>query len=69
MVLDGVRAIAMIWVVLVHIYMPSFRRAISEINVATHYNKPFNLVFLMGYISVDIFLCLGGFFLMFVTLR
>lgn len=69
LVLDGVRALAMIWVILVHIYKPSFSRTISEINVDTHYNKPFNLLFLMGYAAVDIFLCLGGFFLMFISLR
>jgi hypothetical protein len=69
-IMDGVRAIAMMWVVIGHSF--SFSLSAGTTNISTIMNvasKPFFLLIEAGLLSVDIFFMLGGFFLAFAFLR
>ena len=67
---DGVRSIAMMWVVNGHSYsMLLGGGALNITNINDFGNKPFFLILEAGMISVDIFFALGGFFLAFIMLR
>ena len=66
---DGVRAFAMMWVVIGHTFATWNRGTINTTNMAVYGNKPFFLIIEAGILSVDVFLCLGGFFLAFIMSR
>ena len=69
-VMDGVRALAMMWVVIGHVY--SFYTMPLPINLPTiqhTIHHPFLLILEAGFLAVDTFFMLGGFFLSFVILR
>ncbi len=58
------------WVVFGHYFSFLLSSGIQNtIDIAVPAQKPFFLIVLMGYVSVDIFFALGGFFLAFVVLR
>ncbi len=68
--LDGIRALSMMWVVIGHNY--SFTLGAGMINITDFQlaaDSPFYLLIEAGLLSVDIFFCLGGFFLAFIMLR
>jgi peptidoglycan/LPS O-acetylase OafA/YrhL len=68
--MDGIRAIAMMWVVIGHAY--SFSLSAGSVNLTTITNvanRPFFLLIEAGLLAVDIFFMLGGFFLAFAFLR
>lgn len=66
---DGVRAIAMMWVVIGHTYEMSIVGGSNLLDFKAISVKPFLLVLEAGIFSVDIFFSLGGFFLAFILLR
>lgn len=67
---DGVRGVAMMWVIIGHCYFFSlFAGPVNISDFIYHASKPFFLLITGGLVSVDIFLALGGFFLAFVMLR
>lgn len=66
---DGVRAFAMLWVVIGHSYTMSVIGSSNLLNIQPIFEKPFLLVLEAGIFSVDIFFSLGGFFLAFILLR
>ena len=64
------RALAMMWVVLGHVYLFWLQSKVeNSANMLTIAKKPFFLIIEAGIISVDVFLSLGGFFLAFIMLR
>ena len=69
-ILDGVRALAMMWVVFGHTYFfylfIGVENSFSLPDVARH---PYFLVVEAGLFSVDVFFMLGGFFLACIMLR
>ena len=68
--MDGVRALAMMWVVIGHVYSDYLISGVENmINITDFANKPFFLVLGAGLLAVDVFFMLGGFFLAFIILR
>ena len=68
--LDGIRSLALLWVIIGHTFSFSLNVGIENIaDLLPVTNHPFFLVIEGGLLAVDIFLCLGGFFLAFVMLR
>jgi len=66
---DGVRSLAMMWVVIGHTFSFSLN-VIENITSAQYFgNQAYILVLEAGILSVDVFFCLGGFFLAFIMLR
>ena len=68
-VFDGIRALAMMWVVFGHVFSFAINGTVNAINTLDFASKPFFLIVEAGIVSVDVFLCLGGFFLAFIMLR
>ena len=66
---DGVRALSMMWVVIGHIFSFWLQGVENIASIMDFSRKPFFLVIEAGLLAVDVFLCLGGFFLAFVMLR
>ena len=66
---DGVRALAMMWVVIGHVYAFWLQSSLNISSIVDIPNKPFLLIIEAGLFAVDIFFCLGGFFLAFIMLR
>ena len=66
---DGVRSLAMMWVVIGHTFSFSLN-AIDNLTSITYFgNQAYILVLEAGILAVDVFFCLGGFFLAFIMLR
>jgi len=66
---DGVRSLAMMWVVIGHTFSFSLN-VIENITSAQYFgNQAYILVLEAGILAVDVFFCLGGFFLAFIMLR
>jgi peptidoglycan/LPS O-acetylase OafA/YrhL len=66
---DGVRSLAMMWVVIGHVFS-FWLNVIDNITNAMYFgNKPYILILEAGILAVDVFFCLGGFFLAFIMLR
>jgi hypothetical protein len=67
---DGVRALAMMWVVVGHCFTSFLQAGVKNIaDYLVPASRPFFLVVIGALFSVDVFLALGGFFLAFVMLR
>jgi peptidoglycan/LPS O-acetylase OafA/YrhL len=66
---DGVRSLAMMWVVIGHVYSNFLAGIVNLGNFAHLFSHPFVLIILSGILSVDVFFALGGFFLAFIILR
>ena len=66
---DGVRALAMMWVVIGHV-CSFWLSYIDNLASISHFgNQAFYLIVEAGILAVDVFFCLGGFFLAFIMLR
>ena len=59
----------MMWVVFGHIFLFWVFTAINLANMVQIASKPFFLIVEAGLFAVDVFFCLGGFFLAFIVLR
>jgi len=69
-VFNGIRSLSMVWVVLGHAFLNTAVGGVKNLaNLPDIIKKPFFLIIEAGFLSVDIFFFLGGFFLAFVFLR
>jgi len=66
---DGVRSLAMMWVVIGHSFSFSLKVIENIASIPYFGNQAYILVLEAGILSVDVFFCLGGFFLAFIMLR
>jgi peptidoglycan/LPS O-acetylase OafA/YrhL len=68
-VFNGIRTLAMMWVVIGHVYLNSLAGNVNTPSAEDIFKKPFTLIIEAGLLSVDVFFFMGGFFLAFVFLR
>ena len=66
---DGVRSLAMMWVVIGHSFSFSLKVIENIASIPYFGNQAYILVLEAGILAVDVFFCLGGFFLAFIMLR
>ena len=59
----------MMWVVFGHVFSFATNGVLNLLNISQIANNSFFLIIEAGIMSVDIFFCLGGFFLAFIMLR